>query len=89
MSRFPQLAPDRSVIPEELPCLTLADSSRGCVAPNCGEPDDEHPVTLVRKLAAQKKDQRRRDLRDKMNRKEHLRFSETKERLLVRVAPLD
>jgi len=39
MSRLPTLAPDRSVIPEEIPCLALADSSRGWVAPNYGEPD--------------------------------------------------
>jgi len=36
MSRLPTLAPDRSVIPEEIPCLALADSSRGWVVPNYG-----------------------------------------------------
>ena len=34
MSRLPTLAPDRSVIPEEIPCLALVDSYRGWVAPN-------------------------------------------------------
>jgi len=58
MSRLPTLAPYRSVIPEEIPCLVLADSSRGWVAPNYGEPDKEQPVTLARMLAAQKEDQR-------------------------------
>ena len=36
MSRLPTLAPDRSVIPEEIPCLALADSPGGWVAPNYG-----------------------------------------------------
>jgi len=58
MSRLPTLAPDWSVITEEIPCLALADSSRGWVAPNYGEPDKEQPVTLARMLAAQKEDQR-------------------------------
>jgi len=48
MSRLPTLAPDRSVIPEEIPCLALADSSLGWVAPSYGEPDKEQPVTLAR-----------------------------------------
>ena len=34
MSRLPTLASDRSVIPEEIPFLALADSSRGWVAQN-------------------------------------------------------
>jgi len=89
MSRLPTLAPDRSVIPEETPCLALADSSSGWVAPNYGEPEKEHPVTLAHVLAAQKEDQRCQDLRDKMEEDEHSRLSETKEGLLVRVAPLD
>jgi len=89
MSRLPTLAPDRSVIPEEIPCLSLADSSRGWVAPNYGEPEKEQPVTLARMLAAQKEDQRCQDLRDKMDQNDHSRFSETKEGLLVRVPPLD
>jgi len=89
MSRLPTLAPDRSVIPEEIPCLALADSSHGWVAPNYGEPDKEQPVMLARKLAAQKEDQRCQDLRDKMDQNEHSCFSETEEGLLVRVAPLD
>jgi len=58
MSRLPTLAPDRSVIPEEIPCLALADSSHGWVAPNYREPDKEQQVTLARMLAAQKEDQR-------------------------------
>jgi len=89
MSRLPTLAPDRSVIPEEIPCLSLADSSRGWVAPNYGEPDKEQPVTLARMLVAQKEDQRSQELRGKMDQNTHSRFSETKEGLLVRVAPLD
>ena len=87
MSRLPTLAPDRSVIPEEIPCLALAVSSRGWVAPNYGEPDKEQPVTLARMLAAQKEDQRSQELRDKMDQNTHSRFSETKEGLLIRVAP--
>jgi len=39
MSRLPTLAPDRSVIPEEILCLALGDSSRGWVAQNYVEPD--------------------------------------------------
>jgi len=89
MSRLPTLAPDRSVIPEEIPCLALADSSRGWAAPNYGKPDKEQPVTLARMLAAQKEDQRSQELRDRMDQNTHSRFSETKEGLLVRVAPLD
>jgi len=89
MSRLPTLAPDRSVIPEEIPRLALADSSRGWVAPNHGEPDKEQPVSLARMLAAQKEDQRSQDLRDRVDRNPHSRFSEAKEGLLVRVAPLD
>jgi len=89
MSRLPTLAPDRSVIPEEIPCLALAESSHGWVTPSYGEPDKEQPVTLARMLAAQKEDQRCQDLRDKMDQNAHSRFSETKEGLLVRVAPLD
>jgi len=54
MSRLPTQAPDRSVIPEEIPCLALADSSRGCLAPTYGEPEEEQPITLARMLAAQK-----------------------------------
>jgi len=89
MSRLPTLAPDRSVIPEDIPCLSLADSSCGWVAPSYGEPDKEPPVTLARMLAAQKEDQRSQDLRDRMDQDTHSRFSETKKGLLVRVAPLD
>jgi len=74
MSRLPTLAPDRSVIPEEIPCLPLADSSRGWVAPNYGEPDKEQPVTLARMLAAQKEDQRSQDVRDRMDQNTHSRF---------------
>jgi len=75
MSRLPALAPDRSAIPEEIPCLALADSSRGWVAPNYGEPDKEQPVTLARMLAAQKEDQRNQELRDRMDQNTHSRFS--------------
>jgi len=89
MSRLPTLAPDRSVIPEEIPCLAVADSSRVWVAPNYGEPNKEQPVTLARMLAAQKEDQRSQELRDKMDQNTHSRFSETKEGFLVRVGPLD
>ena len=88
MSRLPTLAPDRSVIVEEIPCLALADSSRAWVAPNYEEPDKEQPVSLARMLAAQKEDQRCQDLRDKMDQNEHACFFETKKGLLVRVAPL-
>jgi len=87
--RLPTLGPDRSVIPEEIPCLALADSSRGWVAPSYGEPDMEQPVTLARMLAAQKQDQRCQDLRGKMDQNAHSLFSETKEGILVRVARLD
>jgi len=89
MSRLPTLAPDRSVIPEEIPCLALADISRGWMAPNYGEPDKEQPVTLARMLAAQKEDQRSQELRDEMDQNTHSRFSETKEGLLIHVAPRD
>jgi len=89
MSRLPTLAQDLSVIPEKIPCLSLADSSRGWVAPNYEEPDREQPVTLARMLATQKEEQRCKDLRDKMDQNEHSRFSETNEGLLVRIAPLD
>jgi len=78
MSRLPTLAPDRSVIPEEIACLALADSSRGWVAPNYGEPYKERPVTLAHMLAAQKENQRCQDLWDKMDQNEHSRLSETK-----------
>jgi len=40
-------------------------------------------------LAAQKEDQRSQELRDRMDQNTHYHFSETKEGLLVRVAPLD
>jgi len=74
MSRLPTLAPDRSVIPEEIPCLALADCSRGWVAPNYGEPENEQSVTLARMLAAQKEDQRSQGLRDKTDQNTHSRF---------------
>ena len=89
MSCLPTLAPDRSVIPEEVTCLALADSSRGWVAPNYEERDKEQPVTLARMLAAQKEDQRCQDLRDKIDQNQHSRFSETKKGLLVHVSRLD
>ena len=53
MSRLPTLAPDRSFIPEEIPCLALAFASRGWVAPNYEEPYKEQPVTLARMQPAQ------------------------------------
>ena len=85
-SRLPTLAPDRSVIPEEISCLALADSSRSWVAPSYAEPDKEQPVTLARTLAEQREDHRCQDLRDKMDKNEHSRFfSETNEGHLVRV----
>ena len=59
------------------------------MALNFGEPEKEQPVTLACMLAAQKKNQRCRDLPDKMEQNEHSRFSETAEGLLVRVAPMD
>jgi len=89
IARLPTLASDRSVIPEEIPCLSLADSSRGRVAPSYGEPEKEQPDALARIPAAQKEDQRCQDLRDEMDQNKHSRFSETKEGLLVRLTPLD
>jgi len=60
--------------PRRIPCLSLAYSSRGWVAPNYGELDKEPPVTLKLMLAAQKDDQRSQDLRHKMDQNEHPRF---------------
>jgi len=73
MSRLPTLVPDRSVIPEEIPCLALSDPSRGWVASSYGEPDKEQPVTLARMVAAQE-DQRSQELRDKMDQNTNSRF---------------
>jgi len=89
MSRLPPLAPDRSVIQKEVPCLALDESSCGWVAPNNGVLDKKQPFTLARMLAAQKDDQRYQDLRDKMDQNAHFGFLKTKEGLLVRVAALD
>jgi len=89
MSRVPTLAPDPSVMPEEISCLASADSSRGWVAPSYEEPYKEQPVTFARMLAAQKEDQRCQDPRDKMNQSADSRFSGTKEGILVLVVPLD
>jgi len=66
MSRLPTLAPDRSFIPEEIPCLALADSSPRWVSPNYAALEKEQPVSLARMLAAEKEDQRCQDLRDKI-----------------------
>ena len=89
MSRLPTLARDRFVITEEIPCLFLPDSSRGWDPTNYRELNDEKPVTLALMLAAQNEDQRCHDLRDMMVQNKHARFLQTKEGLLVRVAPLD
>jgi len=89
LSRLPTLAPDRSIIPEEIPCLVLSDASRGWVAPSYREPEKEQPVTLARMLATQKEDHPCQDLRDKVDQNEYSRFSKTKEGLLVRAALLD
>jgi len=89
MSRLPTLALDRSVIPEDVPCFSLAEYSRGWVAFHYGELYKEQPVTLACMIAAQKDVQRCQDSRDEMDQNEHLRFYETKEGLLVRVTPLD
>jgi len=89
MSRVPTLAPDPSVIPEEISCLALADSSRGWVSPSYEEPYKEQPVTFARMLTAQKEDQRCQDPRDKMYQSADSRVSGTKEGILVLVAPLD
>jgi len=88
-SRLPTLEPDRSVVPEDIPCLSLADCSRGWDAPNFGELEKENPDTLARMLDAQNDDQRCQDLRHKTDQSQHSLCSETKEGLLVRVAPLD
>jgi len=64
MSRLPTRAPDPSVIPEDIPYLALPDSSRGWIAPNYGELDKQHLVTLARMLAAQKDDQQCQDRQD-------------------------
>jgi len=74
MSRLPTLALDRSVIPEEIPCLTLADCCLDWVGPNYGEPENEQPDVLARMPAAQKEDQRCQDLRDNMDQSEQSRF---------------
>jgi len=70
MSRLPTLAPDRSLIPKEIPCLALADSYRGWIAPKYEDLDKEGPVTLARMLVAQKEDQRCQDLVYKMDQKQ-------------------
>ena len=71
------------------PATSMADCSRGWVAPNYGEPDKEQAVTLARMLAAQKEDQRCQDLRNEMDQNEHSRCSETKQGLLARAALMD
>jgi len=89
LSRLPTLVPDRSVQPEQIPCLAQACSPRGWVAPNYGEPAKEQPVTLAHMLAAQMGYQPCQDLRNKMDQNDHSRFQETKEGRIVRVDTLD
>jgi len=89
MSRLVTTAPDRSVIPMDIPCLALADSARGWVAPNYAEPDKDQPITVAAMLAAQQADARCQEIRELMDHNKQSRFSENEAGLLIRIVPLD
>jgi len=88
-SQLTKVAPDQSVIPEEIPRIASAESNRGWVAPNYEEPTKGQSVTVARMFAAKKQDAHCQELRDRMDQNTHSRLSENKDELLVRVAPLD
>jgi len=89
MSRLATPAVDTRPIPEEIPCLTLANSSRAWTMPSYKDRRDYPPVTVDRLVRAQAQDNRWHELRQETDRNAHSRYSENAQGLLVRRAPLD
>lgn len=89
MSRLTTSGADLSPIPEEIPCLTLANFARGWVAPDPKTNKGYPPLTLERLVKAQSTDIRCQSVRAEMDKNAHSRFGETPDGLLVRLSPLD
>jgi len=89
MSRLATPAVDTRPIPEEIPCLTLANSSRAWTMPSYKDRRDYPPVTVDRLVKAQAQDNRCHELRQEMDLNAHSRYSENAQGLLVLRAPVD
>jgi len=89
MFRLKTPAVDTRPIPEEIPCLTLANSSRAWTVPSYKDRRDYPPVTVARLVKAQALDNRCHELRQEMDRHANSRFYKNAQGLLVRRALLD
>jgi len=89
MSRLATPSVDTRPIPEEIPCLALANSSRAWTTPSYQDRRDYPPITVARLVTAQAQDNRCHELRQEMDRNAQSRFSGNEQGLLVRRAPLD
>jgi len=63
MSTLPIEARDESGIPEDIPYLELADSSRSWMAPHYVDQSVNQPIPFDRMLAAERDDNRSQELR--------------------------
>jgi len=89
MSRLATPAVDTIPIPEEIPCLTLANSWRARTMPSDKDRQDYPPVTVDCLVKAQAQDNGCHEIQQEMDHNAHSRYSETAQGLLVRHAPLD
>jgi len=89
MSLLATPAVDTRPTPEEIPCLTLANSSRAWTMPFYRDRRDYPPVTVDRLVKAKAQDNRCHELGQEMDGNAHSRYSENAQGLLVRRAPLD
>lgn len=89
MSPADNPAKDTGSIPEKIPCLALPNTARGWIAPSPGVDREYPPLTVSQLVSAQAVDPRCLELRREMDTNSATRYTETKEGLLVRVAPLD
>jgi len=89
MSRLATPAVDARPIPEEIPCLTRANSSRAWTMPSYKDRREYPPVTADRLGKAQAQDNRCHELRQELYRNAHSRYSENAQGMLLRRAPLE
>jgi len=79
---------DTRTIPEDIPCITLANSTRAWTMPSYNNRRDYSSVTVNRLFKARAQDNRCHELRQELDRNAHSRYYENAQGLLVRREPL-
>ena len=87
MFRLATTALDTMPFPEEIPCLTLANSSRAWTMPSYEDKREYPPVTVDRLVKVLAQDNLCHELRQEMDRDAHYRYSENAQGFLSRRAP--